>query len=474
MVSNKSILALTSALVLWKGLASAMNPQPPDLVSVRWDTGEPSVGICGTPRFSPNNRYLSFGCIGDDLVPGDNNDRYDSFVLNRYTGTITRASVSSAGQEMGYDSFGGVPSNDGLVVFPGRGPLHPDYGPPPPLDVGRTAVYLRDPAAGTTELITRDAHGQALTSGLNLYDASLSRSEILIGYNGDLRVGPHADPAIGPQIWVKNWASGAVELISATPLNGMASGGSYLASFSPTGRYVIFRSDADDLGPPARLGDGNLYVRDRETGNIERLTYPWAGGEFVTPLDIGPLQPRMSADGRFVVFSTNNAEIHADAPGDGGTYSYLLDRQTQQLTLLSPTPGYPSYNVGVDISDDGRFVAWHSRNGSFMGPANPPADMRAIWVLDRQTGQRVNVTATLGPLYLDNTINFDLSPDGSMIAFSWRIADTNHPLFGRLLLYTAQLRGAQPAAPPTPVPALSFVFLSLLGIGVLLLGRQAC
>lgn len=108
-----------------------------------------------------------------------------------------------------------------------------------------------------------------------------------------------------------------------------------------------------------------------------------------------------------------------------------------------------------------------------MGPPNPPADMRAIWVLDRQTGQRVNVTGLLGPLYLDNTINFDLSPDGSLIAFSWRIADTNHPLFGRLLLYTSQLRGTQRVAPPTPVPALSFVFLILLGIGVLLFVHRA-
>lgn len=90
---------------------------------------------------------------------------------------------------------------------------------------------------------------------------------------------------------------------------------------------------------------------------------------------------------------------------------YLLDRQSGVLEVISrnaETTGYSSFNSPSDMSDDGRYVAWLSRAFEFSGPPNPTADQRAIWVLDRQTGQRVNVTTPLGPLLRDSDISLDL------------------------------------------------------------------
>src|SRR5690606_27659795 len=105
----------------------------------------------------------------------------------------------------------------------------------------------------------------------------------------------------------------------------------------------------------------------------DRLTFPWEGGEFQAVFNIGPTPPRVSADGRFVVFQTSSTEIHPDAQALGGTQVYLVDRQASELELISRTPGYASYNTFADISDDGRYVAWASRNFSFQGPPDPPA-----------------------------------------------------------------------------------------------------
>ena len=459
------------ALLACSSVAQALNPQPPELVSRRQTDGQPAFAYCAAPRFDASTRFLAFACDGF-LVPGDTNDRSDSFLLDRVTGVMELISRSSTGEQTRYPSGGGVPSEDGnRVVFISTGPLHPDYGPPPPLEVGRPAIYLRHRNSGQTDLISRDAFGAGLTGSTTFYDANLSRNEVLFSYSGDLRVGPNQIPGIGTHLWIRNWVTGSIELVSRTPSGTMSLGSGDLATFSTSGRYIVFRNLGGDLGPPARPNDQNLYLRDRGTGSVERLTYPWQGGEFQAP---PPFQfsiasrPKLSADGRFVVYSSNSAELHPDAPGDGGSYVYLLDRQSGQLELLSRTPGYVSGNFNPDISDDGRYVAWMSRNSSFGGPPNPPPSLRALWVLDRQTGQRVNVAESLGPLDGDTGISLDLSGDGSMIAFTWRIADPNHPQYRLDMGYTVDLRGPQPYVAPQAVPTLPDRW-ALYGLGSLML-----
>jgi Tol biopolymer transport system component len=216
-----------------------------------------------------------------------------------------------------------------------------------------------------------------------------------------------------------------------------------------------------------------LYVHDRQSGQTQRLSYPWQGGEFTNGLLVGPTPPKVSQDGRFVVFSTNSTEIHPDTATSGGTQVYLLDRQSGQLDHLSATPGYSSFNTHADLSANGRYVAWASRKFSFQGPANPSADMRAIWVLDRQTGQKVNVTTPLGPLHEDGAVNLDLSPDGSVIAFTWRIADPASPIFARPLLYAVELLGSPvPQRPAAPVPTGLLSTWALMGLLVLFAYRR--
>ncbi len=467
--TNRRCRLVVALLSLLPMAALALDPQPPHLVSVRWDTGEPSGGVCGEASFSTNNRFLAFACSADDLVPDDNNGRADSFVTDRNTNVISRVSVTSAGQGTPWGSNGGFVSDDGdEVAFVAFGPLHPEYGPPPLDDFGHAAIYLRQRQLGQTTIIGRDANRVALPGSALFYAVDFAAHDLLIAYGGDLRVGSYSN-FIPAQIWLTNWMTGEVELISGTPANTLSVGASYSASRTRDGRYVTFVSMSDDLGPPARLGDQNLYLRDRSARTTERLTFPAAGGEFSEGLQVGPTPPRISQNGRWIVLSSNSTQLHPAITTQSGTHVYLLDRQTGSLEHLSATPGYASFNTNVDISDDERYVAWASRNFSFQGPANPSTDMRAIWVLDRQTGQRVNVAQPLGPLFNDNNITLDLSADGSVIAFSWRVANPSSPVFGRLLLYTVELNGPQPPAVVIPVPWMTSRGIALLVALMLLL-----
>lgn len=106
---SSSVVATMSLLPM---AALALDPQPPHLASVRWDTGEPSGGVCGEASFSTNNRFLAFACSANDLVADDNNGRADSFLIDRNTGVISRVSVTSAGHDTPWGSNGGFVSDD--------------------------------------------------------------------------------------------------------------------------------------------------------------------------------------------------------------------------------------------------------------------------------------------------------------------------------------------------------------------------
>ena len=63
----------------------------------------------------------------------------------------------------------------------------------------------------------------------------------------------------------------------------------------------------------------------------------------------------VSADGRFVAFTTYSRLVPADA--DHSSDVYVLDRARQQVTLESPdTVGTPETAVIPCISGDGRFI----------------------------------------------------------------------------------------------------------------------
>lgn len=451
---------IASASVLADASQNTLDPQAPVLVSRRWQDGLPA-GVCQFPRFSDSKQYLSFSCLSSDVVPGDNNDTYDLFLLDRETNAIERMSLTGSGKELRYPSPNGAPADDGdRAMFRGTGPFHPDLlpfpFPPSPIDGGGWAnAFLRTRSTGSTDLLTRDVQGRALRGSAGLWDVHFPRSEVLFGFSGNLLTGPDLDPTRGPQLWIRNWQTGDLELLTATLTGALSEGGGESATFSRSGRFVVFAFGGNDLGPSARLGDYNVYLRDRELGTTTRLTYPWQGGEFTQALNSG-LPPKVSGDGRFVSFESANPELHPDAAALGGTLVYVLDRQSGVLELISrnaEVTGYTAFNSPSDMSDDGRYVAWMSRTFSFSGPPEPTADQRAIWVLDRNTGQRVNVTASLGPLYRDSAISMDLSADGSVIAFTWRSSDINQPLlFDRPLVYTAQLRTETPYEAPLPVP----------------------
>ncbi|MBT2514694.1 HYR domain-containing protein [Arthrobacter sp. ISL-30] len=70
--------------------------------------GGPANGRSVQPAINADGRYVAFGSLADNLLPGDTNGAYDVFVGDRVTGSIERVSVASDGSQ----------ANGGLSLAP--------------------------------------------------------------------------------------------------------------------------------------------------------------------------------------------------------------------------------------------------------------------------------------------------------------------------------------------------------------------
>ncbi|MEU2789684.1 hypothetical protein [Streptomyces sp. NPDC007100] len=162
------------------------------------------------------------------------------------------------------------------------------------------------------------------------------------------------------KVFLKDLGTGRVELISATPDGTVADGDSVADSISADGRYVVFSSAATDLTGTARAGGGtDTYVRDRATGRTELLV---PGASPAAHSSDG----QISDDGRFAVFSSDRTDL---APGaDGADYLYVRDRRERTTVRIGGPLAWGRYTSPV-ISADGRKAGFKA-NGV---PTDPPA-----------------------------------------------------------------------------------------------------
>ena len=122
----------------------------------------------------------------------------------------------------------------------------------------------------------------------------------------------------------------------------------------------------------------------------------------------------------------------------------------------------------MDISDDGRLVAFFTRSPNMADPAGPTP---AVYLRDLVTGETINVTAPLGaaPQFFGPGIS--LSGDGTRLAISWRntLPDGPDPS-GQVQIWVFDIiRGVDPQ-PPVPVPGPGVLWMALLGLLVALGG----
>ncbi|MBL9136517.1 MAG: PD40 domain-containing protein [Verrucomicrobiales bacterium] len=209
-------------------------------------------------------------------------------------------------------------------------------------------------------------------------------------------------------------AAAEVRLITGDANGALHQQDTFLLDLSGDGNWVLFSSGPPPVGSTPGFPVGGLYLRDLRTGALRLVPKPTDG-------DGGAVgEGSISDDGRYVAWHTAKFNV------------YWQDTQTGESRLLTSEPGKSRTPI---LSADGRYVAYVSVSRALVSdPAQLPAAGRAaVYVYDAQTR-----TTTVGSLAHDGhglssgvglqapSLEFDFSADGRFVFFATDSANV-HP-----------------------------------------------
>jgi hypothetical protein len=316
-------------------------------------------------------------------------------------------------------------------------------------------VRLYDVDTGTSRLVSYNTSGNPAM--WDSQEPSVSANADLVAfrsYSPDLVAG---DTNRASDIFVRDMNSGVLTRASVNA-QGQEAGGLYPFSWAPriaaNGRFVAFVSYADNLVPNDVGYIDDVFVKDLETGFIERVNVSSTGAAADRPTfspgsasrdgkdDLDNIdRVSISADGRYVAYHSDATTL-VDGDTNGVKDVFVHDRQTHQTQRVSvTTAGVQGAQLSRDpeLSADGSTVVFLSR------AALVPADTNGRWdtyARDLSTG----VTSIVSTTENGTVVNADsfgspnvpisVSDDGRFVSF---------PSTGSLV----------PEAPFTAVPAVN-------------------
>ena len=218
---------------------------------------------------------------------------------------------------------------------------------------------------------------------------------------------------------------GAIERANLTGGGGEADAYSTTISISENGEYVAFFSTASNLVAGDTNGVGDVFVKNRNTGDIERVTLSSAGVQQNKSINT---RVSISDDGRYVAFMSSATNLVA-GDTNGKIDVFVRDRQTNTTERVSVatdgTQGNKDDVAGLGISDDGRYVAFNSRSSNLVtGDTNAgsPNGGNDTFVRDRQLGttERVSIADNEAESNGDNITGYNvtISSDGRYVTFA--------------------------------------------------------
>jgi Tol biopolymer transport system component len=292
-------------------------------------------------------------------------------------------------------------------------------------------VFLHDRVAGTTILVSRRIGPTNGTANGNSDQPSISADGRWIAFvSTAFNLATGHDTIHSEDVFLFDRDTLTVSRVS--PWNGVGPASSVLGSRSPVisadGSWIAFVSERTDLVPGQDDGNSapDLFLHDRAGGTT--LLVSRAAGTTVTTADSTAEVPSLSADGRYVAFSSLATNLVAGQIDNNGLRDdFLFDRVTGTATLLSRSDASPLTAVAGSyaprISADGAYVTFASV-GTGLVPGQTDANGTwDVFLYERASGAMTLVShnsaslTTTGNGWVDLSQSPQISDDGRYVSF---------------------------------------------------------
>jgi Tol biopolymer transport system component len=302
-------------------------------------------------------------------VLGDLNGVSDVFVRDVKKGVTTRVSVSSEGVESDGPSYNPRLSASGrYVVFQSAAEnLVADDGNE------KYDIFLHDRKKGTTTRVSVSSAGDE--AGADCIGATVSASGRYVLFQSVADELVAADLNETTDVFLHDLKQDTTVRVSVDEAGTEADGSSSNGMISANGRYVVFDSGATNLVDDDGSSIYDVFVRDLKLGTIERVSVDGTGdgGDGDSGL------PKITANGRFVVFESAATDLLDKLDGNGDTDVILADRKLNTLRRVSvDSTGAEVDGPSADgvVSSNGRFVAFQSDSEELVaGDDNEASDV---------------------------------------------------------------------------------------------------
>ncbi len=268
----------------------------------------------------------------------------------------------------------------------------------------------------TTSRVSASSSGIQAEGGPSLFPSLSSHGRFVAFSSRATNLTPDDSNSVA-DVFVHDLATGETTRVSVTSDGEQANGRSATPSMSANGRFVVFTSGATNLVPDDRNGKSDVFVHDLTTGVTARVSVASDGSQ----ANGRSFYASISVDGRFVVFTSSASNL---VSGDTNASNDVFIRDlaagtTSRVSVASDGTEANAYSLSYpegSVSEDGRFVALLSAASNLV-PDDTNGDLD-VFVHDLVIGETTRMSvASDGSQANDSSYRSTISASGRFVAF---------------------------------------------------------